>query len=144
MKIIVSATLCWWATVVTPLYCRAQAPASVETLGSVTFQTSCKATAQIQINRAVALIHSFQFGSAIQGFNSVLRDDPKCAIADWGIALSSWQNPFAGFKSPVQLEQGLRSVEQGPAKVKVPMKGHRHSIPSGSSLTDRVMLWKCT
>jgi tetratricopeptide (TPR) repeat protein len=60
-------------------------------------------------------MHSFQFGSAIQAFNSILAADPKCAIADWGIALSSWGNPFAGFKSPTQLEQGLRAVEQGRA-----------------------------
>jgi len=60
-------------------------------------------------------MHSFQFGSAIQGFNSVLAADPKCVIADWGIALSTWGNPFAGSKSSAQVEQGLRAVERGRA-----------------------------
>ncbi|RXH57698.1 TPR repeat [Granulicella sibirica] len=60
-------------------------------------------------------MHSFQFGSAIQGFNAVLEADPKCAIAEWGIALSSWGNPFAGFKAPAQVERGLRAVEEGRA-----------------------------
>ena len=37
---------------------------------------------------------------------------PSCSIAYWGIALSSWGNPFAaGLKPAAQLEQGLRAVE---------------------------------
>jgi hypothetical protein len=87
--------------------------AAMEHLGSVSFQTSCSPAAQPQFNRAVALMHSFQFGSAIDGFHAVLAADPTCAIAYWGIALSSWSNPFAGFKSPAQLEQGLKAVTQG-------------------------------
>lgn len=89
--------------------------AAMERLGSVSFQTSCSPAAQPQFNRAVALMHSFQFGSAIDGFHAVLAADPTCAIAYWGIALSSWSNPFAGFKSPAQLEQGLKAVTQGRA-----------------------------
>jgi hypothetical protein len=113
MKMIVLATLCLWAAVASPLDSQVHNHASTETLGSVTFSNSCSRTVQPQFNRAVALMHSFQFGSAIQGFNAVLAADPTCAIAEWGVALSSWQNPFAGSKSTAQLEQGLRAVEQG-------------------------------
>ncbi|MEO7326672.1 MAG: hypothetical protein ABIW82_17765 [Dokdonella sp.] len=88
---------------------------AVERLGSVHFATSCSREAQVHFDRAVALMHSFQFGSAIDGFRSALAVDPGCAIADWGIALSSWSNPFAGFKSPAQLAQGLQAVNQGRA-----------------------------
>lgn len=89
--------------------------AAPEALGTVDFRTSCKSTIQPDFNRAVALMHSFQFGPAIDGFHSVLRRDPECAIAYWGIALSSWSNPFAGYKSPAQLAQGLAAVEAGRA-----------------------------
>jgi tetratricopeptide (TPR) repeat protein len=86
---------------------------SPETLGSVTFTTSCSSTVQPQFNRAVALMHSFQFGSAIQAFDAILVTDPSCSIAYWGIALGSWGNPFAaGLKSPAQLQQGLKAVKQ--------------------------------
>jgi hypothetical protein len=98
-----------------PLTSQTHDHASTETLGSVTFSTSCSPAVQPQFNRAVALMHSFQFGSAIQAFHSILTVDPTCAIADWGIALSSWGNPFAGFKSPAQVQQGLAAVEQGRA-----------------------------
>ncbi len=86
---------------------------SPETLGSVTFSTSCSSTIQPQFNRAVALMHSFQFRNAIEAFDTILVTDPSCSIAYWGIALSSWGNPFAaGLKSPAQLEQGLKAVKQ--------------------------------
>ncbi len=85
-----------------------------EKLGEVHFATSCNEPAQIDINRAVALLHSFQFSRAIEGFNAVLREDPTCAIAYWGIALSDWSNPFAlGQKDKGQLQLGRQSAERG-------------------------------
>jgi tetratricopeptide (TPR) repeat protein len=91
-----------------------------ENNGSVTFKTSCNSVAQPQFNRAVALMHSFQFARAIEGFHATLVSDPSCSISYWGIALSSWGNPFAaGLKAQAQLEQGLKAVEQArtaPAK----------------------------
>ncbi|MBN6113150.1 tetratricopeptide repeat protein [Xanthomonas bonasiae] len=94
---------------------------AMERLGSVSFATSCNAAAQPRFDRAVALMHSFQFGPAIEGYRAVLEADPSCAIAYWGIALSSWSNPFAGFKSPAQLRQGLDAIDAGRAlKAKTP------------------------
>ena len=64
-----------------------------EKLGAVHFATSCDAEAQKEFDRAVALLHSFQFNYAIQGFNAALKSDPTCGIAHWGIALSQWFFP---------------------------------------------------
>jgi hypothetical protein len=97
--------------------------ASSETLGSVAFTTSCSTEVQPQFNRAVALMHSFEFSDAIEGFNALLAKDPSCTLAYWGIALSSWGNPFAtGMKSPAQLQRGLDAVIHGRA---VPPKTKR-------------------
>ncbi len=85
-----------------------------EKLGEVHFATSCNEPAQSDFNRAVGLLHSFQFDRAIDGFNSVLQEAPSCAIAYWGIALSDWSNPFApGNKDEGQLQLGRQSVERG-------------------------------
>jgi hypothetical protein len=85
-----------------------------EKLGAVHFATSCNDAAQKEIDRAVALLHSFQFSRAIEGFNEALGDDATCAIAYWGIALSDWSNPFApGKKDKSQLQLGLQSAERG-------------------------------
>jgi len=87
-----------------------------EKLGAVHFATSCSAEAQKQFDRAVALLHSFQFNHAIQGFNAALKSDPTCGIAHWGIALSQWSNPFgAAMKDKGQLQAGLESAERGKA-----------------------------
>ena len=85
-----------------------------EKLGTVHFATSCNDAAQQEFNRAVALLHSFQFRRAIEGFNAVLSEDPTCGIACWGIALSDWSNPFApGAKDKSQLKAGHENSERG-------------------------------
>jgi hypothetical protein len=85
-----------------------------EKLGVVHFATSCNAGAQKEFNRAVALLHSFQFSRAIEGFKAVLGQDATCAIAYWGIALSDWSDPFAeGMKDKSQLQAGQESTEHG-------------------------------
>ena len=85
-----------------------------EKLGTVHFATSCSAGAQNEFDRAVALLHSFQFSRAIAGFEAVLRQDATCGIAFWGIALSDWSNPFApGMKDMSQLQAGRDSAERG-------------------------------
>ena len=85
-----------------------------EKLGRVHFATSCNEPAHSDFNRAVALLHSFQFSRTIEGFNAALREDPTCAIAYWGIALSDWSNPFApGQKAKGQLQLRRQSAERG-------------------------------
>ena len=85
-----------------------------ERLGVVYFATSCNPSAQNEFDRAVALLHSFQFSRAIDGFDATLKEDATCGIAYWGIALSDWSNPFApGMKDQSQLQAGRESVERG-------------------------------
>src|SRR6266481_4271759 len=87
---------------------------TAEKLGAVHFATSCNEIAQKEFNRAVALLHSFQFSRAIDGFNVVLGEDGTCGIAYWGIALSDWSNPFApGAKDKSQLQGGRVNAERG-------------------------------
>src|ERR1700738_1617460 len=79
---------------------------------TVHFATSCSPTVAPQFDRAVALLHSFEFGESIRGFNEVLAADSTCAMAYWGIALSRWSNPMAaGNRSVAQLQQGRQSAD---------------------------------
>jgi len=88
--------------------------ANAEKLGTVHFATSCNEVAKKEFNRAVALLHSFQFSRAIEGFNAALGEDATCGIAHWGIALSDWSNPFApGAKDKSQLQSGRENAERG-------------------------------
>jgi Tetratricopeptide repeat len=87
-----------------------------EKLGVVRFQTSCNAKAQPTFNRAVALLHSFEFAHAIDGFKKTLEADRSCAMAEWGIALSYWSNPFTlNLRQPSTLRLGREAANRGKA-----------------------------
>jgi tetratricopeptide (TPR) repeat protein len=62
-------------------------------LGAVHFETSCKPEAQKLFDRAMLYQHSFWYRSSQKVFEDVLKADPECGIADWGIALSLLWNP---------------------------------------------------
>ena len=90
----------------------AQAPrAGGERLGQVHFATSCAAPVAEEFDHAMALLHSFEFADAITGFKKALEGDPSCGIAQWGIAMSTWGNPFAGLRSPKTLQEGLAAAQ---------------------------------
>ncbi len=59
-----------------------------EKLGTVSFATSCKPAVQQEFNRAVALLHSFAYRPAEEAFQGVSRQDPQCAMAHWGSAMT--------------------------------------------------------
>lgn len=62
-----------------------------ENLGHVSFPTSCAARSQAQMERGVALLHSFGYIEAQMQFTAVAKDDPGCAMAHWGIAMTQYQ-----------------------------------------------------
>lgn len=65
-------------------------------LGTVAFSTSCDPKVQPDFQRAVAMLHSFWYSAAEKAFRDILREDPQCAIATWGIASILMTNPLAG------------------------------------------------
>ncbi len=65
-------------------------------IGSIHFPTSCEKTTEAPFNHAVALLHSFQYEDSRHAFEAVSAQDPACAMAYWGIAMSHyhglWRN----------------------------------------------------
>ena len=86
-----------------------------EELGTVHFVTSCDGSVERDFDRAVALLHSFWFSEAIEGFQTVLQKDAGCAMAHWGIALGWWSNPFGAFRSAQALAEGSAAIERAKA-----------------------------
>ena len=74
-------------------------PASAQTddkkLGAVHFETSCTPEAQALFDRAMLYQHSFWYRASQRVFEDVLKADPACGIAYWGIALSLLWNPHS-------------------------------------------------
>ncbi|HMJ19067.1 MAG TPA: hypothetical protein VK478_11790 [Gemmatimonadaceae bacterium] len=100
-----------WLSVVAQEHAHPTAAQAGE-FGTVHFATSCSPKVGPQFDRAVALLHSFEFGASIRTFNEVLAADSTCAMAQWGIALSRWTNPMAaGNRSVAQLRQGRQAAD---------------------------------
>jgi len=80
-------------------------------LGTVNFETTCAPAAKEPFNHAMALLHSFEFGPAIESFNAALKADAGCAMAHWGIAMARWTNPFnLAARPPQQVQTGLDAI----------------------------------
>ncbi|HWZ70224.1 MAG TPA: hypothetical protein VN326_01945 [Casimicrobiaceae bacterium] len=83
-------------------------------LGKVSFPTSCDPKVQPAFERAVAMLHSFWYSAGEKAFRDVLKDDPQCAIATWGIASILMSNPLAGQgASPKGAEQAQAAIDEG-------------------------------
>ena len=83
-------------------------------LGKVAFDNTCDAKVQKELQRAMAMLHSFWFSAGEKAFRHVLDDDPSCGIAGFGIAALLMNNPLAGQgASPKAAETALAAIEQG-------------------------------
>jgi tetratricopeptide (TPR) repeat protein len=90
------------------------APAQV--IGTVNFPASCNAPAQKSFNRAMDYLHSFWVKEAMAGFRTVLDQDPGCAIAYWGVAMTLQQNPLTGQEpSPQATADALAALDRAGA-----------------------------
>jgi hypothetical protein len=84
-------------------------------LGTVTFENSCDPGLRGEMNRAVALLHSFWFGASATAFSAIGEKDPGCGIAWWGVAMSRWGNPFAPSRPVAALQQGSEAIAKARA-----------------------------
>jgi tetratricopeptide (TPR) repeat protein len=81
-------------------------------VGLVHFANSCATTEATSFNRSVALLHSFQYEHARMVFTEISSHDPKCAMAQWGIAMSHyhglWHNgDMAAGRVALQRAEGI-------------------------------------
>src|ERR1041385_1092260 len=68
-----------------------------EKLGTVHFENSCAPAVRGSFDRALALLHSFAYDVAAKEFAAVATQDPGCAMAHWGVAMTKyhqlWDSP---------------------------------------------------
>lgn len=92
------------------LTCGGHAATGLDSLGNAGFQNSCQPSVQSDFARAVALLHSFEFGEAEQEFRKVEHGDSNCVIAAWGMALAHTQRSGPEIAS-AQLLSGWNELE---------------------------------
>jgi hypothetical protein len=83
-----------------------------EKLGKVNFPVSCDAALQPQFNGAVAMLHSFWYEKATDAFAAIVKADPACGMAYWGLAMT-YYHPIWEAPGPAALKDGWAAVEKG-------------------------------
>ncbi len=78
-------------------------------LGTVSFETSCKADASLLFQRGLGWLHSFEYGQAAQSFTEAAAADPRCGIAQWGVAMS-YYHPLWAPPTPPELEKARNAL----------------------------------
>jgi tetratricopeptide (TPR) repeat protein len=81
-------------------------------LGTVHFPVSCSPSAQKTFERGVALLHSFWYEEAEKDFVQVAQDDPQCAMAQWGLAMSQWHQLW-NHPDIATLKKGEAEIKKG-------------------------------
>ena len=81
---------------------------AAERLGTVSFPTSCKA----DLNRAVALLHSFWYEESEKAFREIAAKDPQCGMAWWGVAMSNYHAVWPTPNTPAERERGIAAAKQ--------------------------------
>jgi tetratricopeptide (TPR) repeat protein len=89
-------------------------PGDLRAAGKVEFPISCTPSAQSEFSRGVALLHSFFYEEARRVFTSVAERDPKCAMAQWGIAMT-WWHPIWTPPTPDEMRAGKAAIEKAMA-----------------------------
>src|SRR5215831_14828205 len=86
-------------------------PGDLRGVGNVTFSITCAPDVQSDFDRGVALLHSFFYEEARRVFTSVAERDPKCAMAQWGIAMT-WWHPIWTPPTPDEMRVGKAAIEK--------------------------------
>ena len=86
-------------------------PGDLRGTGKVDFPVSCASDAQTEFNRGVALLHSFFYEEARRAFTAVAEKDPRCSMAQWGIAMT-WWHPIWTPPSPDEMKAGQAAIAE--------------------------------
>jgi tetratricopeptide (TPR) repeat protein len=86
-------------------------PGTSEGLGKVIFPNSCSSSAQAPFLKGIAQLHSFQYAAAESAFTEATHADSKCAIAYWGLAMSSYRPLWDGADQKA-LNKGRHFLDQ--------------------------------
>lgn len=81
-------------------------------LGPVDFEISCSANARTQFERAMALLHHMTYPQAQVAFEQLTANEPECAMAHWGVAMTLFQPLWPTRPSPAALKRGWEEVQK--------------------------------
>lgn len=77
--------------------------------GSVEFTISSSEKVKGDFNLAISMLHSFEYDEAEKVFAKIIDEDPECAMAYWGVAMSNFHALWAP-PTQVELEKGAKAI----------------------------------
>lgn len=83
-------------------------------IGKAHIDTSCNDAAQKEIDRGLALIHSFWYAEAEKSFRKAVAADEQCGMAWWGVAMSNL-HPIWAPPTPAERQTGTEAAEKAKA-----------------------------
>lgn len=86
-------------------------------VGTVKFPTSCSPAVQPRFERAVAMLHSFWYDQAELAFTQLAQQEPDCALAHWGVAMSL-HRPLWSPATPAEVQRGAAAIARAQAATK--------------------------
>jgi tetratricopeptide (TPR) repeat protein len=91
---------------------------ATEQLGKVHFPVSCSPAAQEQFERGVAMLHSYWFTQGGKTFEAIVREEPSCVMAYWGLAVNLLGNSLVGPPSPKDAQKAWEVLEKAKGEAK--------------------------
>src|ERR1700758_2337743 len=110
--LVLAASLCLTVSVLADDEGHHHEDLSEQQLGTVHFPVSCAPSVEKPFERGVALLHSFWYEEAEKEFTDIAKDDPKCAMAQWGLAMSQWHQLWNHPDAAVT-KKGLEEAKRG-------------------------------
>ncbi len=121
-------------------------------LGTVEFPTSCAPEVTADFNHAVALLHHMTYPQARAAFEEITEEDPTCAMAYWGIAMTLFQPTWPTRPGPAELRRGWAASQQA---LSIEPKTRREQLfaetveaffrdPTSSDYWDRIRRWEAS
>jgi tetratricopeptide (TPR) repeat protein len=119
-------------------------------LGAVHFQVSCAPEVQADFDRAVGLLHHMMYAESRTAFEEIAARDSKCAMAQWGIAMTYFQPLWPARPGPEAIRSGSEAArtakELGAATERerdfIAAVEAFYSDPGGAGYWARIQRWE--
>lgn len=81
-------------------------------LGAVDFRASCAPGVREDFDAAVALLHHMMYQQARGAFEAIAEQDPGCAMAHWGVAVTLFHPLWPDRPGPAVWQRGRESLQR--------------------------------
>jgi len=81
-------------------------------IGTVDFRVSCDQDVHKDFDRALGQLHHMMYEHARSEFEAIVKEDPECSMAHWGIATTLFQPLWPTRPDKETLERGWREIQK--------------------------------